>query len=119
MNRETHIDRPELAIQSWQKQKTFYRENKALLEVVEYILSENLNNRLHASNSHHLLNISPRHRWNAKVHVLRIGYEGDKAMIELFSPLGELATTESVTPKELLEKVKNLIEFLLNEYELY
>jgi hypothetical protein len=111
-------DRTDLAKLSWCRLKGFYRQSMLMLEVIEYIERSGLNAKLHASTSHSLLNISPRHRHDAKVHVLRISANDTDITIEMFGPEGGLDTSESISKNHLLDKVKEKANYLISEYEL-
>jgi len=112
------IDRSDLAKDSWKRLQGFFRRYPNILKVIDYVKKNDLEDKLHASTSLQRLTISPRHRYDAKVHVLIISEEGATSELVRFDTNGKLIKKDHFTSEQLVENVIRELCFLIEEYEL-
>ena len=66
------VDRPDLALASWESASKFFKNNREILNIIKYIKGNRFSDKYHASTSLQRLVISPRHRHDARVNKIAI-----------------------------------------------
>ncbi|MCH6259398.1 hypothetical protein MLD52_22780 [Puniceicoccaceae bacterium K14] len=112
------VDRPDFAEESWKQVRKFFRSNSAMLTLIDLITAEGRNHVLYASTSLHQLDVSPKHRWDAKVENFSISAVESGCGCLYRDHTGKELETVSGSATDLATPIREYAQRLVSNYEL-